>query len=240
MTPPVIVEHEGIMVARDDFFPGGTKSRYIPTLFDGADEVVYASPAQGGAQFALAYCARQLAKRATIFVAKRRVPHDRLIEARALGAKVIEVANGYLSVVQARARQYCEETGAKLAPFGMDIDCAEDAIASAACSIGVDPEEVWCSCGSGVLTRALQAAWPRAAIHYVIVGGRNVSIEGCHRHDFPRPFEWRAPQPPFPSDPHYDAKAWMFCQMFKKRAGHVLMWNVTGPAITSWPSLAAP
>ena len=48
----------------------------MPALFEGCDEAVYASPAEGGAQTALATVARQLGKRATIFVAKRHKPHD--------------------------------------------------------------------------------------------------------------------------------------------------------------------
>ncbi len=74
---PVLEEHNGIGVVRDDLFPGGTKSRFIPRLFEHADEVVYATPAQGGAQYALAYCAHQLGKRATLIVAERRQPHAR-------------------------------------------------------------------------------------------------------------------------------------------------------------------
>ena len=53
-------------------FTRGTKARFIPLLFNGADEVVYASPAEGGAQTALATVAAQLGKRATIFVAERK------------------------------------------------------------------------------------------------------------------------------------------------------------------------
>jgi hypothetical protein len=41
---PVIIEHEGVLVVRDDLFPGGTKARFLGTLFKGVDEVVYASP----------------------------------------------------------------------------------------------------------------------------------------------------------------------------------------------------
>jgi hypothetical protein len=59
VTPPVVVEHHGIMVVRDDLFAGGTKARFIPALFDGAQEVVYASPQEGGAQTALATVARR-------------------------------------------------------------------------------------------------------------------------------------------------------------------------------------
>jgi hypothetical protein len=36
VTPPVVAEHDGILVVRDDFFAGGTKARFIPALFDGA------------------------------------------------------------------------------------------------------------------------------------------------------------------------------------------------------------
>jgi hypothetical protein len=84
--PPVVVKHDGILVVRDDLFAGGTKARFIPALFDGAQEVVYASPQEGGAQTALATVARALGKRATIFVAKRADPHPRVLMAKALGA----------------------------------------------------------------------------------------------------------------------------------------------------------
>ena len=30
-----IVEHEGVLVVRDDLFPGGTKARFLPALFEG-------------------------------------------------------------------------------------------------------------------------------------------------------------------------------------------------------------
>lgn len=227
---PIVVEHEGIAVVRDDLFEGGTKARFIPPLFDGVDEVVYATPAQGGAQFALASVARALGKQATLFVAKRRVRHARADQAAAMGAKIVEVPNGYLNVVQARARAYCEETGARLAPFGMDTDYAVHAIAEAAVLTQQVPQEVWCACGSGTLLRGLMRAWPRARHHGVIVGGRSFDIEGATFHAYPRPFENQAPQPPFPSDPHYDAKAWLFCKALANPKARVLFWNVTGPA----------
>ena len=70
-TAPIVMEHAAVLVVRDDLFPGGTKARFLPALFNGAEEVVYASPAEGGAQVAHARVARQLGKRATIFVARR-------------------------------------------------------------------------------------------------------------------------------------------------------------------------
>lgn len=231
---PILTEHRGMVVVRDDLFPGGTKARFLPALFDGVDEVVYATPAEGGAQTALATVASQLGKRATIFVAKRAAPHPRAYMAKRLGAKVLQVSPGYLNVVQARARAYCAATGARLAPFGVDMPEAIAAIAAAARSTGIKPDEVWCASGSGVLARALAAAWPNARRHVVQVGRKLTStdVAGARIHVYPRPFgACASAAAPFPSDPHYDAKGWEVAQA-RRGAGLVLFWNVTGPAPT--------
>ena len=170
MIKPHLTEHDGLFVARDDLFPGGTKARFLPILFEGADEVVYASPAEGGAQTALATVAARLGKHATIFVAQRAQPHPRTLMARRLGAEIVQVSPGHLNVVQARARKYSQEHGAHLAPFGFDMPEAVDTIAEAARSIGLQPDEVWCAAGSGVLARGLAQAWPNARRHVVQVG----------------------------------------------------------------------
>jgi hypothetical protein len=91
---PIVMEQDGVLVVRDDLFPSGTKTRFLPTLFTGAQEVVYASPAEGGTQVALARVARQLSKRAIIFVAHRAKPHPRTVQAAKLGAKVVPVTPG--------------------------------------------------------------------------------------------------------------------------------------------------
>jgi Pyridoxal-phosphate dependent enzyme len=229
---PQVAEHDDVFVVRDDLFSGGTKARFLPILFEGADEVVYASPAEGGAQTALAMVASQLGKRATIFVAQRGQPHPRTLMATRLGAQIIQVSPGYLNVVQARAREYVHRTGAFPAPFGFDTPAAVQAIAQAALSIGIQPDEVWCAAGSGVLARGLARAWPNARRHVVQVG-RTLSasdVAGATIHVYSKPFKWATKNaPPFPSDPHYDAKAWECC-MKRRGSGPVLFWNVTGPA----------
>ncbi|WP_409721543.1 pyridoxal-phosphate dependent enzyme [Pseudorhodoplanes sp.] len=228
----MLAEHDGVLVVRDDLYPGGTKARFIGAFFVDADEAVYASPAEGGAQTALATVARQLGKRATIFVADRKVLHPRTIEAARLGAKIVRIRPGYMSVVQARARDYCARTGARLVPFGVDTPEVIEAIAAAARSLAIEPDEVWCAAGSGVLARGLARAWPTAWRHVVQVG-RELSpaeVTGAAIHVYPAPFGREAKsKPPFPSDPHYDAKAWEFC-VAKRGRGNVLMWNVAGPA----------
>jgi 1-aminocyclopropane-1-carboxylate deaminase/D-cysteine desulfhydrase-like pyridoxal-dependent ACC family enzyme len=232
MTAPQVIEHDGVLVVRDDLFAGGTKARFLPLLFENADEVVYASAAEGGAQTALATVAAQLGKRATIFVARRAQPHPRALMAKRLGAKVLQVSPGYLSTVQARAREYSRQAGARLAPFGVDIPEAIESIAEAARSIEVEPDEVWCASGSGVLARGLASAWPNARRHVVQVGRTLTANEvaGATIHVYPLPFGREAKtKPPFPSDPHYDAKAWEKCVAQTAR-GRVLFWNVAGPA----------
>jgi len=225
--------HDGIIVVRDDLLPGGTKARYIPALFDDHDEVVYGSPCEGGAQTALAHCARALGKRCTIFVAMRAQPHPRTLMAKALGAKVLQVKPGYLSVVHARAKAYAEAHGAFLAPFGLDIPQAGPAIEHAARLAVVYPDEVWCAAGSGVLAKGLKRAWPSAALRVVQVGREvdpaAIGAAAVHIHPLAFGAACRA-RPPFPSDPHYDAKAWEICKRLRRDNGAVLFWNVTGPA----------
>lgn len=232
MITPIVKVHDGISVIRDDLFPGGTKARFLPVLFNDADEVVYASPCEGGAQTALAHTAAKIGKRATIFIAKRKQPHNRALEAKRVGAKVMQVKHGYLNVVQARAKEYCKRTGAKLAPFGVDLPEAIETISAAAKATGLDPDEVWCASGSGVLARSLAMAWPNARRHVVQVG-RELSpkdVAGATIHKAALPFSKAIKgQPPFPSCPHYDAKAWQICKA-RRGAGLVVFWNVTGPA----------
>ena len=60
MTAPIVQNHSGIWVVRDDLNRGGTKARFIGRVFDKVQEAVYASPPEGGAQTALAHVARAL------------------------------------------------------------------------------------------------------------------------------------------------------------------------------------
>jgi hypothetical protein len=226
----ILEQHQGVWVVRDDLYPGGTKARFAARFFDGADEVVYASPCEGGAQFALAVVGRALGKRVTIFCAKRKSPHPRSVQAKELGAQVLQVAPGYLSVVQARSRSYCEATGARLLPFGLDVDFAVETIAQAASKvdlIALGIREVWCAAGSGVLARGLSSM--KALLHPVAIG-REIDASatgGVRPVRAPWRFEQVCPVPcPFPSDPHYDAKAWAIMPKGEGR----LFWNVAGPA----------
>jgi hypothetical protein len=233
---PRVELHNGIHVVRDDLIPGGTKRRFVDGFIaEPHDEFVYASPAFGGAQIALACAARAAGKRATIFVAKRKELHPRTAEAQAAGAKVIEIPHGYLSNVQSKATAYCAESGARLLPHGFDTPEALAAIAAAATIVRRKHgtfDEVWSVVGSGVLTRGLQlSALGRAYVGVAV--GRESPAAGSARiivHDQPFGSDARQP-PPFPSCSNYDAKAWTHLIVRKSTASprtRILFWNVMG------------
>lgn len=230
---PVQIDRvNGFAVVRDDLLDGGTKRRAIYPLLIGADEFVYASPAQGFAQLALAYACRDMKKQAVIFVAKRDKLHPLTAEAKSIGAKIHQVPMGFLSHVTSQAKLYCQpafdvEVTRKLMPFGLDCPEFIEGLADVARSTRIKPSEVWCACGSGTLTRALQRAWPSVPHYAVAVGkaGQHADIGKATRLTAPEAYASGAKHPPpFPSCTNYDAKVWQF--MLKQARPGALFWNV--------------
>lgn len=229
---PIVSEHEGIKVVRDDFLDGGTKRRafsfYIQSV--DADEFVYASPRFGYAQLSLAYICKDLGKKATVFVPKGE-RYWLTNEAEKLGAKIIEVPLGYLRVINKAARDYVVSTSrAHLIPFGGDHPLIIQGIQKTALSLDIEPpKEVWTVMSSGVLSRGLQLAWPDAKVYGVKIGhgtthkerGRAITFDSIYKFEQ----ECKEPErPPFPSSLNYDAKCWSF---IKEHASNgALFWNV--------------
>lgn len=225
LPPPRIAQHDGFSVVRDDLLPGGTKRRALPVLLRPGHEFVYAGPVYGYAQLALAYACADMGAKATVFIAKRNALTPLTTEAIAAGAKVVQVPNGYLSNVQAKARAYAATTGATLLPFGLMADAFIEALSSIARALPVTPAEVWCVAGSGTLLAALQRAWPEAAMNAVIVGHTPTHPGRAKLYRAEEPFERPArTHPPFPSAAHYDAKAWRFLRQHASPGA--LFWNV--------------
>lgn len=229
MIPFQVETIEGFEVVRDDRVPGGTKARVLAPLLAerSAAEFVYASPAYGYAQIALAHAAAASGKRATVFVAKRGKPHPRTLQAKAAGARILQVEHGYLSHVSAKARAYAAaRTGVELLPFGLDEPAFRERLTDmVAGALGhLRPPEVWTAAGSGTLSRALQAVWPEAAFFAVQVG-QPPSVGRAQLLMAPEAFERDAKAPPpFPSCSNYDAKVWAFMRAQAKPGA--LFWNV--------------
>lgn len=238
MTAPVIVDHDGILVVRDDLILGGTKARVAPGLLSGDDEWVYAGPGQGFAQLALALAAEATGKTAVFFTPQRAVPTAVTAAAMRHGLRVVWVPFGRLNVLQARARSYCEMTGARLVPFGLLLPGLGCALETLARSLPVDPAEVWVAAGSGTLASALARAWPDAQVNAVRVGAPPHLEPGARIWEAPESFTQPAsgPLPPFPSVATYDAKAWRFAVAHARRDGRALFWNVAGPPIEPEPA----
>jgi len=215
-----------LLVVRDDVLAGGTKEAALRDCLEAwpEPELVYAGPRQGFAQIALAAACRAVGRKATLFIAASKTKHPRSLKAQELGAELREVACGYLSVVQARAREYCAATGARLLPFGLACEEMERAIAARAATLEIEPPEVWSVAGSGTLTRGLQRRWP-AAKFYAVQIGKTPDAGMAEVLIAPEKYEQGARiSPPFPSCSNYDAKAWQF---ITQRAGDgALFWNV--------------
>lgn len=226
---PKIERHGRFWVVRDDLLPGGTKERFLPPLLCGAREVVYAGPAWGGAAVALAYAAREAGIRATLFYAARAELAPRQRVAQALGARLELVRPGYLSVVRARARDYCQATGARLLEWG--IPALESAVTRMIQEMPLPAvDSVWVAAGSGTLLRGIARALPGVPVYGVQVGHALMEKEraGCRIYAHPLRFEQRTTAPtPFPSCRHYDAKAWEVANL-KAGGRSPLFWNAMG------------
>ncbi len=239
--PPIVQEHEGILVVRDDLIPGGTKSRFFVHLFADHDEIVYASTTWGGAQIALAHSARLMDKRATIFVAKRNELHPRTLEAKNIGkdhVKIIQVPMGFLNVLQSHAKRYCEshkdvyylEVGGK-EPLVMEL------LAKVAKKVEDEHgpfDEVWSSAGSGTLALGLQnGITNKRTKFYIVQVGMDIKDVGrAEVIPYPKKLQQELRiDTPFPSCPNFDRKAWELCKE-NHGTGKILFWNVLGPSPT--------
>jgi len=232
---PIIEDHGGVLVVRDDLLAGGSKVRFLPHIVGDHKELVYGGPYCGGAPYALAVYGERMGVKITLFYAKRRELHWRQKAAFRAGAQLFQVPAGRINVVQARARAYCAATGAHMLPLGFDIKGAtvafETVMRGVRQSVG-HVDEVWCAMGSGMLARCLGRAFPDSRIFGVAVGlasrhgsqefPPNVSVVDCP-YDFAEPCKTAAP---FPTCLNYEAKAWE--QMIPRRRGSALFWNVLG------------
>lgn len=227
--PLIVREHEKVMVLRDDLLPYGSKTRFLDGYFRKIvhDEVVYASPRHGFAQISIAYLAKVHRKRATIFIPasnEMTVYTQRAIE---LGANVIQVPMGFLSVLKSKVGKYAKQKGAFILPFGLGAPEVVACIGKIAETIDIEPDEVWTVAGSGTLSRGLQLAFPYADF-FAVQTGRKLSQKDVGRATIiPCPIPFGKPtkkQPPFPSVPEYDAKAWEHIPKDGKKLR--LFWNV--------------
>src|ERR1700722_9174995 len=107
---PVIQEHEGFLVVRDDLLEGGTKRRALTQMLFkiNAREVVYPATAHGYGQLALAYAGHDVGKKVKLFVAARKNMDEaplitEAIEKAGASYEFVKFPN-FMNVVVARAK----------------------------------------------------------------------------------------------------------------------------------------
>ena len=134
---------------------------------------------------------------------------------------------GFLSNVKSKAQRYCRATGASLLPWGLDAPIFSDEVTRTAERLCLVPSEVWTVAGSGMLSRALQRAWPWATFYAVNISQHKVDAGKATVLSAPERFEQNARvPPPFESCSNYDAKAWRF--IVEHASPGALFWNVAG------------
>jgi hypothetical protein len=230
----IIEEHNEVRVLRDDLLPGGTKSILMEHILDrNYNEYVYASPVYGAFQIALSIWCNMNNKKATIFCAKRKELHLNTIKCIRYNAKVIEVENGYLNVVNKRAEDYCKINKSLKLEFGAKTKESKLLISNRMKQvidiIGHEPREIWCPIGSGTLVESILMATEKSKVIGVQVGAEYDKYHERlkvikYNKPFDKPSTFIAP---FPSMKNYDLKAWEMCMKYKK-TDDVFFWNVYG------------
>tara|TARA_R110000824_G_scaffold49838_29_gene139758 strand:+ start:933 stop:1736 length:804 start_codon:yes stop_codon:yes gene_type:complete len=237
---PVLKDHEGFIVVRDDLLGAGSKIRGVDYLIGhnsntkDIEEWVFGScPANGYAQISLPVVCERYGKKAVLFMAERKREnlHEYQLRGLSLKAEYHWVPNGMLPVTQKRAKDYAAEHPDKraLLPLGLEHETVIGSFIKVARDLPIQPKEVWTVGSSGTLNRSLQLAWPDAEVHVVSVGHtmkeREIGRAIYHRSElkFDKPVK-PEDAPPFPCAPTYDAKAWKF--MRELASPGALFWNV--------------
>jgi len=230
----VIEKYNGVWVLRDDLLKGGTKSILMDHILDkNYNEYVYASPVYGAFQIALSIWCKEMGKKATIFCAKRKNKHKNTLICQDWSANVIEVEHGYLNVVNKRAVDYCNETGAQKLEWGAKSQKSKELLADrmreVILKIGHEPKEIWCPIGSGTLVESILMATNKSKIIGVSVGAEyKNSNDRLLVIKYNKPFDYETKWvQDFPSMPNYDLKAWELCMKYKN-SNDVFFWNVWG------------
>jgi hypothetical protein len=224
---PIVIDHDGVRVVRDDLVVG-TKTRAADLLASkiNNDTMVYSQPRVGLAGVSLLDVAKHHNKKVVLFMpaSKRISLHQACCIER--GAIPIFERIAAMPILNIKAKEWANKHNAFFIPLGLKHELATAAIVHTASKIS-EPEEVYVAISTGVLSRALQIAWPNAKFTCVAVA-RNLKAGELGRASVisePLEFMQEEPiQPPFPTVRTYDAKVWKYIP--KNTGRNILMWNV--------------
>ncbi|GGN28745.1 hypothetical protein GCM10011609_85190 [Lentzea pudingi] len=253
MSPDVVIDRllvdGGVAaVAREDLLTGGTKQRaIIPYLqqfmSEGATAFVYASPAPGFAQVALAHSTGLLGVECFLFCETHAGNfHEYALLAETYGAKIRACAS--LDDAEREAAEFTSEDPLKIKlPLGFGspdyISHLQRALTlewtHVVEELGGEPRALWLPVGSGTLATTFREILSSSVtVHCVDVRVLDVNdsrirrlaaTQGVVMHRSEQMFmEAANVSPPVPSNAYYDAKLW---PLVKVQANHGdLWWNV--------------
>lgn len=228
---PIVVEHDGVRVVRDDLIVG-TKTRGGDLLMSRVnhDTIVYSQPRTGLAGVSILDVAKRYNKKVVLFMpaSKKISLHQACCIEQ--GATPIFKRIAAMPNLNLYAKQWAEENDGFFVPLGLKHELVTAAIVHTASKIP-EPDEVYVAISTGVLSRALQIAWPNAKFNCVAVArnlkagelGRATVISEALPFTTPEKIE---NMPPFPAIATYDGKVWKHIP--KNTGRNILMWNV-GP-----------
>lgn len=229
---PVIKEHEGIRVVRDDLITG-SKVRggdcLISSLPEHIDTIVYVQPRTGLAGVSILDVAKRHDKKVMLFMpSSKRISHHQ--------ACCIEQGCDYsfhriaaMPNLNLIAKKWADEReNAFFVPLGLKHPMVTAGIVKTASAIKA-PDEVYCATSTGVLTRALQIAWPDTKFTSVCVSRNMKAGELGRAAAISEALAFTASEkkpnlPEFPTIDTYDGKVWKYIP--KNTGRDILFWNV--------------
>lgn len=245
--PNNVVEHEGVLVIRDDMIPGnlGSKARYAEALMQSVKEkyIFYAMVAEGQALKVLASTAKKYNKIVVGIAPLRKEPTDCHVEAMNLGAILFYYQTGGMAGARKRCRDFITEQlngNGLYIPAGVKHPLIIAGFAKSCVAINeiYKPDIVFSVASTMVMNHGIQLGFPQADIYAIQVAGNSSSKKWPGRatvinHDqaFNEPCR-KEDRPPFNSILTYDAKGYAYALKYKKQNPEkiVMFWNVAGPS----------
>ena len=231
---PVEVIHDGVRVIRDDLIVG-SKTRGGDCLISKIKEetIAYVQPRTGLAGVSILDAAKRHNKKVRLYMpSSKKISHHQAccIEQ---GAEVSFHRIAAMPNLNIIAKEDARKNGYYFIPLGLKHELVTAGMVKVASALRA-PDEVYVATSTGVLTRALQIAWPNAKFTSVAVS-RNMKAGELGRASVisePKPFtasEGVDNLPPFPCIDTYDGKVWKYIP--KNTGRNILFWNV-GPEPT--------
>tara|TARA_R110000772_G_scaffold130100_2_gene238349 strand:- start:494 stop:1387 length:894 start_codon:yes stop_codon:yes gene_type:complete len=229
---PKITKHQGIRVVRDDYLVG-SKVRggdcLISSLSKDIDTIVYVQPRTGLAGVSILDVAKRHNKRVKLFMpsSKQISIHQACCIERGADASFHRIAA--MPNLNLIAKKWADENpNAFFIPLGLKHEMVTAGIVKTASRIDA-PDVVYTATSTGVLTRALQIAWPKTEFISVCVSRNMKAGELGRANAISEPLAFNTSEkadllPPFPTIDTYDGKVWKYIPKDSKR--DYLFWNV--------------